>query len=37
MRSAVILDLKEATRNLEPFLRKAGGSRLLGFALIHQP
>jgi hypothetical protein len=30
MSSAVILDLKEATRNLEPFLRKAGGSRLLG-------
>jgi hypothetical protein len=30
MSSAVILDLKEATKNLEPFLRKAGGSRLFG-------
>jgi hypothetical protein len=36
MSSAVILDLREATRNLEPFLGREGGPRLLGCALIHQ-
>lgn len=36
MSSAVILDLREATRNLEPFLGREDGPRLLGRALIHQ-